>query len=235
MPRSMSGTTRCNTQPTPRPIAIHTPVLTNAMIRNRSREYTALSSSRGQPLIMVMKPPHFRPRDYPPGFRWLDSSGVWAIHLKGKMGAKSVIVSDICREHPLEMPVVEDNDMIEYVATDTSNEPLAVGILPGTARGNFDFFDAHVLDVLLKMLTVDRVAVSQQVTWGRIPGKRLNDLLDGPLRRWMFGDVEMDDASALVRQQDEHKQDLEAGSGNGKEVTRHKVFDMIMEKGLPRG
>ena len=80
MLRSMAGTTRCNTQPTPSPIAIHTPVLTNAMIRNRSRAYTSLSSSRGQPRIMVMKPPHFRPSDYSPGFRGLDSSGVWAIH-----------------------------------------------------------------------------------------------------------------------------------------------------------
>src|SRR5215831_21027759 len=107
MPRSMAGTTRCNTQPTPRPIAIHTPVLTNAMIRNRSREYTALSSSRGQPLIMVMKPPHFRPSDDPPGCRWLDSAGVWAIHLERKMGAKAAVIGDRSREHALEMPLVK--------------------------------------------------------------------------------------------------------------------------------
>src|SRR5215510_3225088 len=158
---------------------------------------------------MMMEASHLRQGHHPAHCRWLDRAGMWAIHLKGKMGTKSVIVGDIHREHPLEMPVVEDNDMIEYVATNTPNEPLAVGILPGTARGNFDFFDAHVLDALLQMLTVDRVAVSQQVPCGRITRNRLNNLLDGPLRRWMFGDVEMDDASALVRQQDEHKQDLE--------------------------
>src|SRR5262245_23239772 len=107
MPRSMAGTTRCNIQPTPSPIAIHTPVLANTMIRNRSRAYTALSSSRGQPLIMVMKPSHCRPSDYPPSFRWLDSSGVWAIHLEGKMGTKSVVIGDIGREYSLEMPLVE--------------------------------------------------------------------------------------------------------------------------------
>ena len=65
---------------------------------------------------------------------------------------------------------------------------------------NVHLFDAHVLDALLKMFTVDRVAVSQQIAWGCIPGKRLNDLLRGPLRCWVFGNVEMHDASALVSQ-----------------------------------
>ena len=151
------------------------------------------------------------------------------------MGAKAMIVGDIRREHPLEMPVVEDDDMIEHVATDTPNEPLAGGILPGTARGNFDFFDAHVLDAMLERPTVDRVPIPEEISRRGIPGKRLNDLLSGPLCRWMCGDVEMYDASALVSQHDEHKQDLEAGSWNSKEITRHKVFDMIMDKGLPRG
>jgi hypothetical protein len=46
---------------------------------------------------------------------------------------------------------------------------------------NVHLFDAHVLDALLKMLTVDRVAVSQQIAWGCLPGKRLNELLCGPV------------------------------------------------------
>jgi hypothetical protein len=116
------------------------------MIRNRSRAYTALSSSRGQPLIMVMKPSHLRPSDDPTGFRWLDSSGVWAIHLEGKMGAKAVVIGDISREHALEMPLVEHDDMSEHIASHAADDPLAVGILPGTTRGDLDVFDPHILD-----------------------------------------------------------------------------------------
>jgi hypothetical protein len=106
------------------------------MSRNRSREYTSLSSSRGQPLIMVMKPSHFRTRDYPTSFRCLDSAGVWAIHLEGKMGAKSVVIGDRGREHALEMPLVEHDDMMEPIATNAADDPLAGGIVPGTARGS---------------------------------------------------------------------------------------------------
>ena len=151
------------------------------------------------------------------------------------MGAKSVIVGDIHREHPLEMPVVEDDDMIEHVATDTPNEPLAVGILPGTARRNFDLFDAHVLDSLLKGLTVDRISISQQVTRRGVPGKGLDYLLCSPLRRWVFRDIKMHDTTTLMRQHDIDKEHLESGGWICKEIAGDDVLNMIIEKGLPRG
>ena len=106
---------------------------------------------------MMMEAAYFRQGDYSAGFRGLDSSGVGAIHCQGKMGTKAVVIGDIHREHSLEMPVVEHNDMIEHIATDTPDEPLAVGIVPGTARDDLHFFDAHVLDALLERHTVDRV------------------------------------------------------------------------------
>src|SRR5262249_38082611 len=43
MPTSIAGTNQCNKKPTPRPIAIQTAILTNTIIRNRNREYTAFS------------------------------------------------------------------------------------------------------------------------------------------------------------------------------------------------
>jgi hypothetical protein len=42
----------------------------------------------------------------------------------------------------------------------------------------------------------------------------------------------MHDASALVSQEDEHEQDLAAGSRHGEEVTRHDVLDMIVKEGV---
>lgn len=45
----------------------------------------------------------------------------------------------------------------------------------------------------------------------------------------------MQDAPALVRQEDDHEQDLAAGSWYGEEGTRHDVLDVMGEEGLPRG
>ncbi len=57
------------------------------------------------------------------------------------MGTKPMVIGDIRGEHAPEMPVVEDDDMIEHIATDTPDESLTVGILPRTVRGDLDFFD----------------------------------------------------------------------------------------------
>src|SRR6266704_5840519 len=56
------------------------------------------------------------------------------------MGTKAVVIGDIRSKHAPEMPLVEDDDLIERIAPDTPDEPLAVGILPRTARGDLDFF-----------------------------------------------------------------------------------------------
>ena len=72
------------------------------------------------------------------------------------MGTKAVVIGEIRSEHAPKMPVVEDDDMIKHIATDIPDEPLAVGILPRTARGNLDFFAAYVLDAVLERHTVER-------------------------------------------------------------------------------
>ena len=155
--------------------------------------------------------------------RWLDSAGVRAIHIERKMGTKSVIIGDVCGEHSSEMPGVEDDDMIEHIATDTPDEPLAVGILPWTARGDLHFFDAQVFDALLERQTVDRVAISQQATWDGIPRKCLDDLLGSPLCDGMVGDVDMHDALPIVRKNQEDEQDLGHHGGTTKKSTETRV------------
>lgn len=116
------------------------------------------------------------------------------------MGTISVVIGDIRGEHSPEMLVIQDDDMIEYIATDTPDEPLAVRILPGTTRGALHFFHAYILDAVLERHTVDRVLIPEEISWCRVPGKRLNDLLGRPDRGWMFGHIDMHDTSALMSQ-----------------------------------
>src|SRR5262245_29278725 len=133
------------------------------------------------------------------------------------------------------MPVVEHDDMIEHVAANTANDPLAVRILPGTSWGDLDLFDAQMLDALLQRSTVNGVSIAEEISRCGVPRKRLDDLLGRPLCRWVFGDVEMHDTPPFVSQQDKHKQNLEASSWDGEKITRHDILDMIIEKCLPCG
>ncbi len=67
-------------------------------------------------------------------------------------------------------------------------------------------------------MTVDAVAVAEEIPWGGIPGKRFRDLLGGPSRRRRVRDIEMDDPSPIVCQDDEDEQHLERDRGNSEEV-----------------
>ena len=63
--------------------------------------------------------------------------------------------------------------------------------------------------------------------------QRLPELLQGPLRRRVGGDVEVQDLPAIVREDDETGQVAKRGGRNSKKVDRDKLFGMIAEKGLP--
>ncbi len=49
----------------------------------------------------------------------------------------------------------------------------------------------------------------------------------------MFGDVEVDDAPAVVSEHDEAEEDVQAGGGHGEEVDRDQIPDMVVEEGAP--
>jgi len=66
-----------------------------------------------------------------------------------------------------------------------------------------------------------------------MPGKRLNDVLGGPLRRGMFRKIEMYNATAFMREHDEDEEHTAGGSWDEKKVTGDEVVDMIGEKRLP--
>ena len=97
------------------------------------------------------------------------------------------------------MLLVQHHHVIQTLASDASDEELDIGILPRRPRGNYDLFHAHMSDALPEMFAVDAVAIAEEIAWRLVPGKRLYDLLGGPLRSRMLGDIEMHDATAVGR------------------------------------
>ena len=67
------------------------------------------------------------------------------------------------------MLLVQHDHMVKRVAPDTADDPLTIGILPRTSRGNLSLFDTHVPNSILKRLAVDRVPIPQEITRRGIP------------------------------------------------------------------
>ncbi len=104
------------------------------------------------------------------------------------------------------MLLVEDDDVVEELPSKAANHPLHIGNLPRRARGRDDLIDAQAFNRSRNPLTVDAIAVSNQITWSRIERKRLNELLCCPLGRRMFCDVEADNSPSIMGQDDEHEE-----------------------------
>ena len=68
------------------------------------------------------------------------------------------------------MPLIEDDNVIEALSPDRSDEPPDEGILPWASRCNQHFLEAHVSDSLLEGLTIDLVSVAKKILRGdRVP------------------------------------------------------------------
>src|SRR5690348_9124020 len=112
---------------------------------------------------------------------------------------------------------MEQDHMIEALATNGSYHSLNVSSLPRRARCRQNFADAHVSHLFSEGIPEDSIAVAQQVARELVKGKCLPQLLAGPLRGWVSGHIEVQNAAPVMRQHQEHVEDLKTDSGHGEE------------------
>src|SRR5262245_16388225 len=126
------------------------------------------------------------------------------------MRPSPVIVREIRGQDAPQVPLAENDDMVQALASHRTDEPLREGVLPRAARGRQDFTDAHALRALAKRGAVDAVAIAQEVDGGGVVRKGVDDLLSGPVRGGVLSHIEMDDTAAMVGEQDKDEEDAQA-------------------------
>ena len=104
------------------------------------------------------------------------------------------------------MSLVEEDDVIQQFSAKATDYALNIGVLPRRSRCGDDFVDAQARQPSLNPITINAIAVSQQILRGRIERKRFYNLLGCPLCDRMFRHIEVDDSPAVVRQHDKNEQ-----------------------------
>ena len=118
------------------------------------------------------------------------------------------------------MALAENDDVVETFAAEGSDQSLRVRILPGAGRARDHFSDTHAGDAAPEHVAIDGVAIPQEPSRRGVVRKGFNDLLRRPRGRGMFRDREMDDSSAVVREQDEDEQHAASEGRDREEVHR---------------
>src|SRR6202166_5239534 len=95
------------------------------------------------------------------------------------------------------MGLAEDNDVVQALAPDRSDQPLCKAILPGRGWCNWLISDAHGAKSASDNGAVDPIAIPNHIARSPIPRKSLGDLACDPLRRRVVCDVDPDEISAI--------------------------------------
>jgi hypothetical protein len=149
------------------------------------------------------------------------------------MRPRAVIVGKVVLQHASEVPLAEDHHMIEVFPANRSDPPLGITVLPRTPGCRYDFFDPPGMDAIAKLVTIDRVTITDQIMLGITFGKGFHDLLTRSFCRRMFRDAKVKDLSTLGFDHKEHEQPTQSNRGYSEEVNRDDLANMILHKGLP--
>lgn len=84
-----------------------------------------------------------------------------------------------------------------------------------------------------KLLSVDLVAIPDQVLRRLVKGKRLDDLLGGPGGRWSIGDVEVHDLSTVVAHDQKAVKEAKCHCRNDEEVDRGDLRCVVLQERAP--
>src|ERR1700756_4938141 len=173
-----------------------------------------------------------RMADHRTGRRGTDSAARGFL-AETKMRAVLVMVGDVFGKEPLQVPLIESNDLVEQLTTTAPHPALGNTILPGTfERGPHGAY-LQGSNRCRDLCPVFCIPVMDEKSGSRPKRKRLPQLLDDPTACRMLGDVEMQDTAAIMADDEEAVENTEADRGHGEEVHGRNRFPVIRKKHAP--
>jgi hypothetical protein len=91
-----------------------------------------------------------------------------------------MVVGEITGQDATEVSLAEDEHVIQALAPDRADEPLHERVLPRALRRGENLLDPRALQAMPKWLTVDAVAVAEEVGRRGLVREGVDELLSGP-------------------------------------------------------
>ena len=107
----------------------------------------------------------------------------WCVLAERNMRAHFIVVSAVMCQQFAKVPFPEYHDMVEAVASDRSNQPFLVTVLPWGAGCDWSVSDAHGSQSTCHRDTTRSVAVTNDVAWRLIPRECFQRMVPVPRRR----------------------------------------------------
>ncbi len=127
-----------------------------------------------------------------------------------------MIIIDVFTHQALEMPLIENDHMIEKIAPIVTNPALSNAILPWTLEARSLMLDAKAPDRINDFCIEVRTSIKDQIARCRVVRECFAQLLDYPCTCRMLSCIEVNDAPSVVRDYEEAIQCAEGMRRYGK-------------------
>lgn len=144
-----------------------------------------------------------------------------------------MVIAKIFAKGSAQVPLVENNDVIETISAYGSDNSFNEGILPWRARRCDNPLDIQTSYPTLNLLTINRIPITQQIAWSGIERKFLHQLRCCPLGSRVVCHVEVHNPATVMAKHDEYIEHSKSGGGHCKEIHRCQTLCMITEKSSP--
>src|SRR5215207_1498294 len=191
------------------------------------------SRSGGLPFVAMVEPADFGPRYDPSGADRIDGASIGRVLAEREVRSRVRVVRDVRSKHAAEMSLIDDDDVVQTLATDRPDDAFDVGILPGRAWRGADGCQTERFGGAAERRVEGRVTVVQEESRGGVVREALAKLLAGPRGCRLPRHVEVHDAAPIVGEDDEDEEDPAGECGDCEEVDRDRGAEMVLKEGAP--
>ena len=117
-----------------------------------------------------------------------------------KVRASLVIVGRVRSQQMAEMPLAEHDNVVKTFPPDRTDRPFTISVLPRRSRRGWPIPNAHRPKAADEDVTVDGVAVTNDVSRRYFPTIGLGELVRNPFSRWVRSHSQPQDLAAIVMQ-----------------------------------
>jgi len=117
-----------------------------------------------------------------------------------KVRASLVIVGRVRSQQMAEMPLAEHDNVVKTFPPDRTDRPFTISVLPRRSLRGWPIPNAHRPKAADDDVTVDGVAVTNDVSRRYFPATGLGELVRNPFGRWVRGHSQPQDLAAIVMQ-----------------------------------
>ena len=128
------------------------------------------------------------------------------------------VVCEIGFQDSTQTGLIQNDDVIQALSSNRSDQSLEIGVLPRTLGRSQDFVNAHRFCHLAEFQPVSAVAIAQQIPRRIVPRKCSQKLSGGPRCGGVSGHRKMHQTSSVMAENHEREQDLERDGGHDEEI-----------------